>query len=72
MRGRPGGYGTGMTDPRDEATDQADQPDQDAEPTMTAPAEDRPDAGASALEPEGRADDADAVDADEGGAPDRA
>jgi hypothetical protein len=56
-----------MTDPRD-----TDGPDQDAEPTMTAPPEDRPDAGASALEPDGRADDPDAVDADEGDAPDRA
>jgi hypothetical protein len=46
--------------------DRVDEPDQDAEPTMTAPPEDRPDAGASALDRDGRADDADAADADAG------
>jgi hypothetical protein len=54
---RPGGYVAVMTDPTDE-------PDQDAEPTMTAPPELRPDAGASELNPEGRADSPDAADAD--------
>ncbi|OZM77173.1 hypothetical protein [Pseudonocardia sp. MH-G8] len=38
--------------------------DQDAEPTMTAPPEERPDAGASELEPEGRADNPDVIDTD--------
>lgn len=44
--------------------EQDTEPDQDAEPTMTAPPEDRPDAGASALDPGGRADDPDVADAD--------
>ncbi len=48
-----------MTDPRLQ-----DEPDQDAEPTMTAPPEDRPDAAASAGGP-GRGDDADVVDTDD-------
>ncbi|MDN5749904.1 MAG: hypothetical protein L0H64_15525 [Pseudonocardia sp.] len=43
------------------------EPDQDAEPTMNAPPEQRPDAGASVLEPDGRADSADVLDADEPG-----
>jgi hypothetical protein len=43
----------------------ADDADQDAEPTMTAPPEDRPDAGASLGQPDGRADSPDAVDADQ-------
>jgi hypothetical protein len=59
------GYPRDMTertpDPRD-----PDEHDQDAEPTMTAPPEQRPDAGASALDPGGRADTPDVVDADEG------
>lgn len=41
-----------------------DEPDQDAEPTLNAPPEQRPDAGASELEPDGRADSADVPDAD--------
>ena len=46
----------------------ADEPDQDAGPTMTAPAGDRPDAGASALHAEsGAADSPDAADADGAG-----
>jgi hypothetical protein len=45
-------------------TDPTDEPDQDAEPTMTAPPELRPDAGASELNPDGRADSPDAADAD--------
>jgi hypothetical protein len=50
-----------MTEPRDQDQDQ-DEPDQDAEPTMTAPPEDRPDAGATAG---GRADSPDVVDTDD-------
>jgi hypothetical protein len=50
-----------MSDPRDDAPD-AREPDQDAEPTMTAPPGERPDAGASELEPDGRADSADVTD----------
>jgi hypothetical protein len=42
-----------------------DQPDQDSEPTMMAPPEDRPDAGASALDEDGRADSPDVVDTDD-------
>jgi hypothetical protein len=42
----------------------AEEPDQDAEPTMTAPPEDRPDAAGSALHGEGTADSPDAADAD--------
>jgi hypothetical protein len=45
-----------MTQPQDEPYDQ------DAEPTMTAPPEDRPDAGGSAG---GRKDSPDVVDTDE-------
>jgi hypothetical protein len=49
-----------MTDP----VADPDRPDQDAEPTMTAPPELRPDADASVLDPDGRADSPDAADAD--------
>jgi hypothetical protein len=62
-----------MTSPENREPDSADQDaagqepvDQDAEPTMTAPPGERPDAGASALDPDGRADDPDALDADAG------
>jgi hypothetical protein len=41
------------------------EPDQDSEPTMTAPPEDRPDAGGSTLDPGGRADSPDVVDTDD-------
>jgi hypothetical protein len=54
-----------MTEPH---PNQDEPEDQDAEPTMTAPPEDRPDAGAST---DGRADSPDVVDTDdaqEGGA----
>ncbi len=51
-----------MTNP---SSSTEDQPDQDAEPTMTAPPEDRPDAGASALDEDGRADSPDVVDTDD-------
>ena len=44
------------------STPDGDPIDQDAEPTMTAPPQDRPDGGASTG---GRADSPDAVDADE-------
>ena len=50
-----------MTDPhRDE-----DWHDQDSEPTMTAPPEDRPDATPSAIDREGRDDSPDVVDTDD-------
>ncbi|MBP2371778.1 hypothetical protein [Pseudonocardia parietis] len=50
-----------MTDPhRDD-----DGHDQDAEPTMTAPPEDRPDATPSATDREGRDDSPDVVDTDD-------
>jgi hypothetical protein len=39
--------------------------DQDSEPTMTAPPGERPDAGASELNPEGRGDSPDVVDTDD-------
>jgi hypothetical protein len=45
--------------PRDDAVDQ------DAEPTMTAPPEDRPDGTGSLGGQSGRADDPDVVDADD-------
>ena len=48
-----------MTNPADDTIDQ------DSEPTMTAPPGERPDAGASLTDPDGRADSPDAVDADE-------
>jgi hypothetical protein len=57
-----------MTEPTagesSEPDDQALDHDQDAEPTMTAPPGQRPDAGGSELEPEGRADSPDVADAD--------
>jgi hypothetical protein len=60
-----------MTDGTSDAPDPGarDQPehDQDSESTMTAPPEDRPDADASVLEPEGRAGNPDVTDADEPG-----
>jgi hypothetical protein len=69
-RGRCGrarrGYRTGVTEP-DNGPDEVDQ---DAEPTMTAPPGQRPDAGASELDPGGRADNPDVVDADDGEAAD--
>ena len=46
-------------------TDPQSVHDQDSEPTMTAPPEDRPDAGASAGSADGRGDSPDAVDADD-------
>jgi hypothetical protein len=64
----PSGYAAGMTDSHrsDPAIPRNDgAADQDAEPTMTAPPEDRPDADASVLEPGGRADNPDVVDADD-------
>ena len=51
-------------EPTTPANDTDQDVDQDAEPTMTAPPEDRPDAGASALHHDAEADDADAADAD--------
>src|SRR5690348_12662992 len=59
-RRRPLGYRTTMTNPRDD-----DVVDQDAEPTMTAPPEDRPDGSGSLGGSSGRADDADVVDTDD-------
>jgi hypothetical protein len=44
--------------------DQADEHDQDSEPTMTAPPGLRPDAEASEFDPDGRADSPDVADAD--------
>ncbi|WP_214406512.1 hypothetical protein [Pseudonocardia lacus] len=49
-----------MTNSRDD-----DVVDQDAEPTMTAPPEDRPDGGGSLGGADGRDDDADVVDTDD-------
>jgi hypothetical protein len=49
-----------MTDPH-EANEPADQ---DAEPTMTAPPEDRPDAAGSVLDRAGSADSPDVPDAE--------
>lgn len=48
-----------MTTPRE------DEHDQDAEPTMTAPPEDRPDGLPGGASTGGRDDDADVVDADD-------
>jgi hypothetical protein len=52
-----------MTEPGQDAP-AAERTDQDSEPTMNAPPEDRPDADAAALDPDGLADSADAADAD--------
>ena len=51
-----------MTEPR---VNEDEPYDQDAEPTMTAPPEDRPDAAASALGQGGRDDNPDVVDTDD-------
>ncbi|WP_147258402.1 hypothetical protein [Pseudonocardia hierapolitana] len=51
-----------MPEQRNEPVDARAEHDQDAEPTMTAPPEVRPDGGASAS---GRDDSPDAVDADQ-------
>lgn len=54
-----------MTEPRPNPPGQPlPEDDQDAEPTMNAPPQDRPDAGASVLEPDGRADSPDVPDTD--------
>jgi hypothetical protein len=79
-RGTPGNMTDSAADPTDDPTTATtpdtgpetalpgtgdDEPDQDAEPTMTAPPGERPDAGASlAHAPDGSADDPDAADAD--------
>ena len=61
-----------MSSPEDrpDVHEDPDAMDPDAGPTMTAPPEDRPDAGASALRADGVADSPDAADADEGAGPD--
>jgi hypothetical protein len=52
-----------MSDERPDPPEPAEH-DQDSEPTMTAPPGERPDAGASELEPGGRADSPDVMDTD--------
>jgi hypothetical protein len=58
------GYPTGMTENANLPRTTDPEPDQDSESTMTAPPEDRPDAAASALNQDGRADSPDIADAD--------
>lgn len=73
-RSRASGYAVEVSDDQDDARG-ARETDQDAEPTMTAPPGERPDAGASELQPGGRADSPDVLDTeaeqgpDEPGAP---
>jgi hypothetical protein len=52
-----------MSEQRNEPVDAGAVHDQDAEPTMTAPPEDRPDGGVASAS--GRDDSPDAVDADQ-------
>ena len=60
-----------MSDPteRDRRADEAvrEETDQDADATMTAPEPDRPDAGASAFDPDGVADSPDVGDTEAAG-----